>query len=266
MPGDPFTPINGDGPSPSEPISTPQNTSEAPASDVEPAAGEAVQPSEGTTGASYSPPSGGNIFSPKLDDGFQVPSSLSGAFGRSLNDDGSGGQPFDGELEEAYAEVSQDGMGPSMTGKLRQMPGDVGANTPQIPPARPDTFCCMVGPCRHYIELVLGLEKDDPADPFDRPDLWRVCMKMHDREGEISLKDANVPLCSGYAPPLTSLAGWLKHSEVRLRLDRIGRRRPRRDDVVLARVQQTLVELRGVEEGITRAWQALVGRKEGTGR
>jgi len=80
----------------------------------------------------------------------------------------------------------------------------------------------MIGPCRHYLQLQLGVDKP-LDDPFDRPDLWRVCRFMHDREGEVSLKDANVPLCSGYAPPWWSIEGQRKKLEIHERLAKINR-------------------------------------------
>lgn len=126
----------------------------------------------------------------------------------------------------------------------------------------------MVGPCQHYIELVLGVLKDDPEDPFDRPDLWRVCMKMHDREGEISLKDANVPLCSGYRPPRFSLRGQLQRRRVRYQLDLIGRRRPRRGDALLMRLPLVAQQARLGGERLktavrTLVWGAAAGKDGG---
>lgn len=41
------------------------------------------------------------------------------------------------------------------------------AAPPPMPPATPELFVCLRGPCRHYWELVTHLESGNPADTWD---------------------------------------------------------------------------------------------------
>lgn len=45
------------------------------------------------------------------------------------------------------------------------MAGPIGA-PPPIPPATPETFVCLRGPCRHYWELVSHMESGNPANTW----------------------------------------------------------------------------------------------------
>ena len=231
MPGDPFNVVNDE--------SDPNVHSEPKTSSSE--------------GAEFGPPGAGHVF----EDGFSIPNDLRGGPGISSS------EPNDSEIDEDLGELEIPGAAPpggpavpGFDGSLSRTPADAAAdpNAPVIPPATPDTFICLVGPCKHYRQLQLGVDKPK-GEVFDRPELWRACMDLHDREGEISLKDANVPLCSGYTPPWWSVEGQAKKVEVRKRLAQINGLKQTGLAELVSRVSSATRHLK-------EAAEALRGKKE----
>lgn len=181
----------------------------------------------------FGAPGGGHVF----EDGFVIPNQMSRSKEEAALIEGGGepAAPPDPASLTASSSSSDPPRGmpkgspavPGFDGALSKTPADV-MNDPAykpIPDVNANTFICVVGPCAHYEEMQLGVDK--PKDEIiDRPDLWRICTKFHDDEGETSLSDANVPLCSAYSPPWWSVEGQMKKLEVRRRLAKINRLKP----------------------------------------
>jgi len=158
------------------------------------------------------PADGGGIFAQAgagtiTADGFMIPNHVEGGPGMAHQyDDAAEAEDF---VVDHGAPGGTPVDGANFAGPVSRTPADA-VNDPAYRPieaATADTMCCRVGPCQFYTELVPGLPRA-ADDPFDNPDLWRVCRRLHDDEGEISLKDAHVWTCSDFSPPWWSLAGW----------------------------------------------------------
>ncbi len=89
--------------------------------------------------------------------------------------------------------------------------GPIGA-PPPIPPATPDTFMCLRGPCRFYWELITHMESGNPAEtwgeeglrdehgePIAQPRaISRTCVANTGHETDLT--DDNVYECNRWDP------------------------------------------------------------------
>lgn len=99
----------------------------------------------------------------------------------------------------------------------RPVSGGPGITTKvELPPALvDDNFCCPVGSCKYYFELIL----DDPeASPEPRQWLQRICLRVQYEQGALEITDEAIVACNNYRPPWWSLEGWRMRRIVRRRL------------------------------------------------
>lgn len=68
-----------------------------------------------------------------------------------------------------------------------------------------DNFCCIIGPCKHYMEF---LQDDPTALPEPEQHLIRLCHRMDYEVGPLEMTEEAITACNQYRPPWWSVAGW----------------------------------------------------------
>lgn len=105
--------------------------------------------------------------------------------------------PMDAILDADFGPLP---IGP--TGDFRPM-GDI---TPEpLPPATPDNFVCLRGPCRHYLQITQNFPIGNAAGTLERlpVQVVRSCMRISGME--VDLTDATIRDCNQWHPEDESL-------------------------------------------------------------